>query len=141
MIRSATPSDIPALKDLCTQLGYEETESEIKQRLHYILSHPDNGFFVSEDQTGCVCGWAHIFGKHFLEGVYAELGGIVVDRAHRRQGIGKQLLEACEQWATEHGYTELRVRSGGTREKAHQFYTQLGYENTKWQKVFNRFFE
>uniref|UniRef100_UPI0035A24EB0 GNAT family N-acetyltransferase n=1 Tax=Sporolactobacillus inulinus TaxID=2078 RepID=UPI0035A24EB0 len=70
-----------------------------------------------EAQSGCVCGWAHIFGKHFLEGVYAELGGIVVDRAHRRQGIGRQLLEACEHWAVQHGYTELRVRSGGTREK------------------------
>ncbi|SFG86679.1 GNAT family N-acetyltransferase [Sporolactobacillus nakayamae] len=138
MIRSATPSDTPALKDLCTQLGYEEKAADIKQRLHYILNNPDNGFFVFEDQTGCVCGWAHCFGKHFLEGVYAELGGIVVDRSCRRQGIGKQLLETCERWATEHGYTELRVRSGGTREQAHQFYTQLGYENTKWQKVFNR---
>ncbi|GEB76603.1 hypothetical protein SINU_05315 [Sporolactobacillus inulinus CASD] len=72
MIRSAIPSDILALKDLCTQLGYEEKEAAIKQRLHYILNNPDNGFFVYEAQSGCVCGWAHIFGKHFLEGVYAS---------------------------------------------------------------------
>ncbi|GAY77589.1 hypothetical protein NBRC111894_3143 [Sporolactobacillus inulinus] len=44
MIRLAIPSDILALKDPCTQLGYEETEAAIKQRLHYILNNPDNGF-------------------------------------------------------------------------------------------------
>lgn len=138
MIREAKMSDVKILSDLCSQLGYEVEESDIKKRLQYILDNPDHGLFVYEDQKGLVGGWAHVFGKHLLEGVYAELGGIVVDSRHRRLGIGKSLIEHCEKWAIEKGYSELRVRSGGTREKAHLFYTQMGYENTKWQKVFNR---
>ncbi|WP_373865449.1 GNAT family N-acetyltransferase [Sporolactobacillus inulinus] len=109
-----------------------------KERLQYILENEDNGIFVYEDQDRLVSGWAHIFGKHLLEGVYAELGGIIVDAQHRQRGIGKILLKECEKWAINHGYSEIRVRSGGTREKAHQFYIQVGYENTKWQKVFDR---
>lgn len=139
LIRCARLSDVKALKGLCSQLGYEVPEINIKKRLRYILENNDNGLFVYEDQARFVTGWAHIFGKHLLEGVYAELGGIVVDTQHRRQGIGNLLLKECEKWALIHGYSEIRVRSGGTREKAHQFYIQEGYENTKWQKIFDRF--
>lgn len=138
MIRPVTQSDTEKLRDLCAQLGYEEKESDINTRLQYILKDADNGLFVYEDPNGCVSGWAHVFGKHLLEGVYAELGGIVVDKHHRRQGIGRLLLHECEKWAMQHEYSEIRVRSGGKREKAHQFYLQSGYKNTKWQKVFNR---
>ncbi|TGA97687.1 GNAT family N-acetyltransferase [Sporolactobacillus shoreae] len=138
MIRTARVSDFEELSELCLQLGYEVNKEEIKKRLQYILENKDHAIFVYEDKNGLVSGWAHIFGKHLLEGVYAELGGIVVDTGHRRQGIGKMLINECEKWSTEQGYSEIRVRSGGQREKAHQFYSQIGYENTKWQKVFRR---
>lgn len=138
MIRSANFFDIKVLTKLCSQLGYEVNETDLRERLQYILEHKDNSVFVYEDEEKLILGWAHIFGKHLLEGVYAELGGIVVDAQHRQQGIGKMLLRECESWALRHGYSEIRVRSGGTREKAHQFYNQVGYQNTKWQKVFNR---
>ncbi|MFD2616101.1 hypothetical protein [Terrilactibacillus laevilacticus] len=52
--------------------------------------------------------------------------------------MGQILLKECEKWAMKHGYSEISMRSGGNREKAHQFYIKVGYENTKWQKVFNR---
>lgn len=138
MIRTAQISDMKELRTLCSQLGYEESEAEIKERLQYILKNSDHALFVYQDEDELVSGWAHVFGKHLLEGVYAELGGIVVDSRHRRLGIGKILLKACEKWAMEQGYSDLRVRSGGTREKAHQFYSQMGYRNKKWQKVFDR---
>ncbi|MTT30722.1 GNAT family N-acetyltransferase [Terrilactibacillus sp. BCM23-1] len=138
MIRSAEMSDVKDLTNLCLQLGYAETETDIKERLSFIIEKRDQALFVYENQNGLVSGWVHIFGKHLLEGVFAEIGGLVVDCKHRRQGIGKMLMKKCESWAMEHGYSEIRVRSNGIREKAHQFYLDMGYKNIKWQKVFNR---
>lgn len=141
MIRQATVSDVQSLRNLCEQLGYDESKADIAERLRFIKNNDDHEILVYENQQGFVAGWAHVFGKHLLEGVYAELGGIVVDDSFRGLGIGGQLLTACEKWAIKKGYNELRVRSGGSRESAHRFYLQKGYANTKWQKVFNKGFD
>jgi hypothetical protein len=37
--------------------------------------------------------------------------------------------------AREKGYQEIRLRSGGQRKEAHEFYKGIGYKNIKWQEV------
>lgn len=140
VIRVTKSGDAPALQTLCTQLGYDVGLEDIVKRAQGILADPDSELFIYETAEGQVVGWAHVFGKHLLEGVYAELGGIVVDAQCRGRGIGGLLLKRCEQWAVAHDYNELRVRSNGKREGAHQFYLTSGYSCTKWQKVFCRYF-
>jgi GNAT superfamily N-acetyltransferase len=45
-------------------------------------------------------------------------------------------MQKAEEWAKDKGFSEVRLRSGGHRKEAYQFYEGIGYENIKWQEVF-----
>ena len=62
---------------------------------------------------------------------FVVVGGLVVDRNHRGQGVGRMLLEHAEEWATQHGCSIVRVWSSTARSAAHRFYERLGYTNVK----------
>lgn len=64
------------------------------------------------------------------------IGGLVVDRNHRRLGIGRALMERAEVWAAERGCSMVRLTSSATRTAAHQFYEGLGYTTIKTQYSF-----
>jgi GNAT superfamily N-acetyltransferase len=84
-------------------------------------------------------GWLHVYGVALLrDDGYAEVGGVVVDAALRRQGAGRRLLERAEAWAAAHGHRELRLRSGLQPAEAHEFYRRIGYELTKTSHMFRR---
>lgn len=89
------------------------------------------------EMDNSICGWVHVFGKCNIQLEHAEIGGLVVDTEYRGKRIGKKLMRKAEEWAKEKGYLEVRLRSGGYRKEAHQFYKSIGYENIKWQEVFN----
>ncbi|WP_226537395.1 GNAT family N-acetyltransferase [Fictibacillus halophilus] len=97
----------------------------------------DNTIFLYEMENS-IYGWVHVFGKCIIQLEYAEIGGLVVDTEYRGKGIGSHLMRKAEEWAIEKGYSEIRLRSGGHRKEAHDFYKRIGYKNIKWQEVFSR---
>jgi len=135
-IRAARTSDAGEIAQLTTQLGYDLTEEAAADRLSRILSRDDQQFFVA-DLGGCAIGWVHVV---FVEYVDAEafvlIGGLVVDRIHRRLGVGRALMERAENWASERGCSVVRLTSSVTRTAAHRFYESLGYMNIKTQYSF-----
>lgn len=68
----------------------------------------------------------------------AQVGGLVVDAAHRTQGIGRELMLAAERWAVERGCVSVDVRSNVVRKDAHIFYERIGYRNAKTQYAFRK---
>lgn len=137
-IREAILSDVTALADLATQLGYPCTPGQMAVRMEMLSGRSGNGVLVAENE-GRVVGWLHVSGMYFLESpAFAEVLGLVVDKDHRGQGIGKQLLDAAVRWAAEHGYDKLRVRSNLIREDAHRFYEREGFRRVKTQVVLDR---
>ena len=121
---------------LCLDLGYEATEAEISERFAKLSTLADNRVWVAE-RDGVVIGWVHCHGVHLLEAPAAiEIGGLVVSSAHQGEGLGKQLLRACEAWALELGYPRIRLRSGVHRDSAHAFYRHLGYQQQKTSHSF-----
>ncbi|SFK93485.1 Acetyltransferase (GNAT) domain-containing protein [Paenibacillus sp. 1_12] len=136
-IRIAATSDASQIAELSNQLGYVASEDQIIERLIKLLKDDDNAIFVMEID-GMVAGWAHVHGRHLIESPdFAEIGGLVVHHQHRRKGIGEQLMRSCEEWAKQKEYNVVRVRSGGHRVEAHQFYERIGYSKVKSQEVFN----
>lgn len=53
---------------------------------------------------------------------------VVVDESRRGQGLGRLLMEALIQRASELGLTSLKLTSRPTREAAHALYQKLGFE-------------
>jgi GNAT superfamily N-acetyltransferase len=138
LFRPMTGADAMAVAALSGDLGYPTTPADVGRRLDRLRQWPDTGLFVAVNEQ-IVVGWVHVYGVRLLETEgYAEIGGIVVAPAQRRQGIGTQLIRACEQWAARQGYPEVRLRSGVQRTWAHAFYIRLGYEQSRASYAFRR---
>ena len=134
--RPASQGDAPAIATLVTQLGYDASPRDVADRLSRLLARADQRFIVAEAQ-GRVVGWVHVQVAESVDtGVFAHVAGLVVDRAHRRQGIGAALMAAAEAWAHQQGCPVIRLRSSSTRTPAHRFYEGLGYANVKTQYSF-----
>jgi GNAT superfamily N-acetyltransferase len=132
-IRTARESDVERIALLTAQLGYDVTSPDVKVRLSRLLSHPDHAVFVA-DRDGLAVGWIHALVAEYIEsGPFAFIGGLVVDRDHRRQGIAGALMARAEDWARKQGCSVVRLTSSLTRTAAHQFYKDIGYTIVKTQ--------
>lgn len=135
-VRPARVSDAEGIARLTAQLGYEIDGPAVSDRLSRILSQPGQRFLVAERDDRLV-GWVHAIVWELVEtGAFVVIGGLVVDRSLRKQGIGRALLANAEAWAVEQGCAVVRLWSSIARTEAHRFYQQLGYTNIKSQYSF-----
>ena len=135
-VRVASVSDAQDVARLTAQLGYDVEPSLAKVRLSNILARPDQRFLIAESNHSTV-GWLHAaIGEYVETDSFVLIGGLVVDRSQRRQGIGRLLMEHAEKWAKEKGCVVVRLSSSAGRTEAHEFYKQLGYSNIKTQYAF-----
>ncbi len=135
-VRPAQISDAADLARLTHQLGYEMAASDAATRLTRVLARPEHMVLIAE-AGGATVGWLHAsLSLHLDTDTCVLIEGIVVNREHRRQGIGEMLLARAEQWGRERGCSMVRLRSTSTRLKAHKFYEKLGYTVVKTQLSF-----
>jgi GNAT superfamily N-acetyltransferase len=134
-VRLAQPRDCDRIADLAEQLGYPCTGKEVRERLSQMPDANQCAVFVAELPTGQIAGWIglYVFRAVEMETV-AEISGLIVDQNIRSCGIGKMLLDAADEWARRVGCHVISVRSNVKRDRAHQFYTNNGYEHIKTQK-------
>ena len=135
-VREADFKDVNDIARLSNQLGYAITALATLQNLEAINNHPYEAVFVAVNEGKCV-GWIHVFHTTRLEsGSFCEIGGLVVDDQYRRSGIGKLLVDHIKPWCVNKGTSSLRVRSNIKRKEAHEFYSRLGFNESKQQKIF-----
>lgn len=135
-IRAAHTSDAREIARLTTQLGYDLTEEAAADRLSRIVRRDDQQFFVA-DSGGRAIGWVHVVFAEYVDAeAFVLIGGLVVDKGHRRVGVGRALMDRAENWASERGCSMVRLTSSATRTAAHRFYESLGYTNIKTQYSF-----
>jgi GNAT superfamily N-acetyltransferase len=141
VLRTAGFEDAEQIAPLAAQLGYPSKVDQIRARMERIAAENLGRVIVAVDERGNVIGWTHVFVAHRMESEpFAEIGGLVVDLAHRNRGVGRILLEEAERWTMESGVTVLRVRSNMVRRDAHRFYERAGYSCQKTQGVFDKRF-
>jgi len=135
-VRPVRMSDADDVARLTVELGYDADAASIARRLSRLLSRPRQQFFVA-DYEGRVVGWVHVLIAEYVElDPFVVIGGLVVDRAHRRKGIGRLLMDHAEKWAKEHSCSIVRLWSTISRTGAHEFYQELGYAKVKTQHSF-----
>lgn len=157
-IRHAAASDIPAMNELFQKdLGYAECTLEIVEKQFAVLDNSREEVFIAEAESTDASGESHdgspdvtsdarlfrIAGVIHVEKynvlyfpTMANILGIAVAADFRRQGIGSALLKRAEKWARENGAGSMRLNSGESRKKAHEFYRALGYIDDKKQLRF-----
>jgi len=135
-IRDARLEDAAIITTLSEQLGYSLDVAQTQSNIETINKADGNVVYVAIVGDN-VLGWIHTFISMRLEsGVWAEIGGIVVDKDHRGIGIGKLLVDKTKDWCRLKNISVLKVRCNSKRQEAHRFYENLGFAELKQQKVF-----
>jgi GNAT superfamily N-acetyltransferase len=84
--------------------------------------------FLAENEQGERLGFATVsHSTHFTGESQAYIGELATSEVAERQGVGKALVQACEQWAREQGYRILSLATGAANEQARGFYRHMGY--------------
>ena len=84
--------------------------------------------FVAEDERNERLGFVSVGpSTHFTGEPQAYIGELVVSETEEGRGVGKALLQACEQWAQEQRYRFISLATGAANERALGFYRHLGY--------------
>ena len=136
IIREATDKDIPIILDLLYELErpkpLDDNEIKIfKNKIQDYFSDPQKSIIVAEQESLIVGLISLIFLKRLnrakLEMYIPEL---VVTETKRSSGIGKKLMEFCFSLAKKKNCHRIRLESGNMRKKSHDFYKNLGFEQS-----------
>ena len=126
-IRAMTEADLPAIRPLLAQLGYELDMAAVHRRFAAVSAAADHALFVAESE-GAVVGFLHLFARAALEKPpEVVVQSIAVDAAARRGGIGRRLMQFAEGWARDNGFASVALATQTRRADAHAFYERLGY--------------
>jgi len=68
-----------------------------------------------------------------------ELWGIYVEPLLKNQGIGTEMIEYCESYAKENGYTENVLWVFKDNSLARKFYEKMGYKPDGKEEILERF--
>jgi [ribosomal protein S5]-alanine N-acetyltransferase len=128
-VRHATAADGEAVRDLAGQLAmsFPFSSARFHDTFGALLDTDDACLLVAalDDQiVGYLLGYRH--GTFFASGPVATVEEIMVLDRLRRQGVGRALMQAFEDWATRHHCVLVAL---ATR-RAVPFYAALGYEES-----------
>ena len=90
-----------------------------KETFVYLARHPDS--------EGRIIGSATLAIFQTPTGVHSWIEDVVVDKADRRQGVGKALTQACLDKASELGLKEVNLTSRPNRIAANRLYQAMGF--------------
>ena len=143
-IRKATGDDIDALQRLYHELDRHHVEllpdvfrpvdedARTADVVARFITDEDADYLVAERDREIV-GFLNVRkGSHppfpmFRPHDFAIIENVVVDRAHRGQGIGMDLLDAAIAWAREKGLTFVQTSVWTANDRARAFYVDRGF--------------
>lgn len=132
-IRPATEQDVPAISVLLGETeayygGNNEPADELQIRLALFSTPPAATCLLAVDDTGALLGLASFSRLWPAAGADTSmwLKELFVVEAARRQGLGKQLLDAVKEAATEAGCSRLEWTGDTDNQTALDFYERLG---------------
>ena len=104
VIRPAATQDIPALVGLTDELGYPDSEAEIRKRFEIISQSAGHKVFVALNNENVV----GLMSFHALDILYGagkigRITALIVTEKERGKGIGKMLVAKAEELARESG--------------------------------------
>ena len=134
-IRSLTPNDIPRLHELYSQFDSEPNLPVSAEETSRSLAELQrNGDVLVALKNGEVVGTCSVYVcPTLLRGArpFAVIEHIVIDPKNRRNGIGRQLIEAAIKHADSAGCYKTMLMTGMNRKENHGFYEACGFVGDK----------
>jgi RimJ/RimL family protein N-acetyltransferase len=137
-IRRAAPGDAAALVELGRTVGAEpegwlitdgdwRTVADERRYLRAVRRSPHAAVFVA-DAGGEIVGRLSLARDSHPASLHVADLGLMVAATHRRQGIGRALLEQAVSWAHEAGIEKLELHVFPHNEPAIRLYERFGFE-------------
>ena len=141
-IRIATSDDINAWSAQRALLWPTQSAAEHAVEAVQWMMDASTDALVAINPAGVMVGFVEVGLRNYAEGCESSPVGYVegwyVDESMRRQGVGRALIRAAEDWARSRGCTEIasdtEVENAGSQE-AHE---RLGYERVETIVVYRR---
>lgn len=113
--------------------GSAKTPETYSRYLGEKLSENNSVILVASEE-GMIAGyvWGGIEGSDYmaLRGPAGVVYDLFVDDAHRRQGVGRNLLEAAVQWLKEHGAQQVLLSTAYKNDDAQRLFVSAGFRST-----------
>ena len=135
-IRELNEGDLPSLIKLYEQLDGRNGDVAIEDARaiwkNQIEGNPDIKYFgaVVETKVVSTCFCAIIPNLTRLGGAICFVENVVTDKDYRKQGLGKKVMEKAIEFARQKNCYKVILESGAWRTEAHQFYRNLGFDDT-----------
>lgn len=131
IIRKATLDETEIVARLAIQMWDSNTIEDLKYDFDNYLK--DGGAVFLAWHKDVAIGFAQCGLRHdYVEGTESSpvgyLEGIFVTENARRQGVAKELLGACQDYAKEMGCTEFASDCELNNEESLQFHLRMGFE-------------
>lgn len=119
-IRSATQADEAAVIALWKECGLTVPYNDPAADFRFALGKPNSDILVTEDLSGAV-----MVGH---DGHRGWLYYLAVAPARQRQGLGRKLVGAAEEWLAARGVPKVQLMVRETNEAVIAFYRRIGFE-------------
>ena len=136
-IRQATVEDSAVIAQLMAQLieasgyeGWQVSPEQVEESLRKMANSDAYQVLLAEDE-GQVVGLLSLSFRHtlFHSAPSALIDELVVERAHRRRGVGQQLMTEAIKRCRAPGCCEVEVSTERSNEAAQEFYRQHGFSH------------
>jgi N-acetylglutamate synthase-like GNAT family acetyltransferase len=136
MIREAARIDIPSILNLLYELerpkpldkfGVESFRNKIDE---YFLDSQKT--IIVSEQGKEITGFVSIIYLKRLNQFKSEMyiPELIVTERFRQFGTGKKLMQHCNDLAKQNNCYRIRLESGNQRNNAHEFYKNIGFEQS-----------
>jgi GNAT superfamily N-acetyltransferase len=128
-IHTCKPEDAVAVSVLLGELGYEVSAQAAVERMRRLNDTGLDPMFLAVDD-GRPLGLIALHRCHMIQysTPVARITALVVRRGARRRGIGRLLIDHALCWAAQQACELVELTSPLSREEAHTFYRDLGFE-------------
>lgn len=132
-IRPAAHDDVPGWLELRAALWPDGGAYHHQEIQAYLAGASSPGIcFLAESHSDGLVGFAEVGLRGYAEGCVSSpvgfLEGIYVRPSHRKEGVGRLLVEAGERWAIEQGCTEMASDRVLENEPSGAFHEALGFD-------------
>ncbi len=140
-VRPIEPEDLAEWLRLRRHMWPSTPEHRHIEEASSILSQPERVPVFVADLGSELAGFIEVSMRGHVEGCetgpVGYIEGWYVDPRHRRQGIGRVLMETAEAWAARHRCREMASDAALTNEGGRRLHARLGYEEAE-RRVFFR---
>ncbi len=135
-IQSPTPKTIPTWLALRKKLWHTCPEEKHLREIQEYLTSKKKHAFIAYADDGTPVGFIEVSLRDYAEGCTQSPVGYIegwfVDEAYRRKGVGRILMHAAEQWAREHGCTQIASDAEQANATSIDAHHRLGF------KIYNK---